>query len=282
METALIRDVGFTGDSNEVPFAAVRRFASYEIPNGTSVDVFGLDLDAHDYAIEAFEDVLSPHERAEVARFDRREQRRRVTISRGALRRILSGYLRTPPAEVPLARDSLGKPYVDLAAPGERHSLHVSCSRSGPYAIFAVTAGQPVGVDIEVANAENFTDQVAEIMLAPLERDYYGALARHARSVWLARAWVAKEAILKGLGCGLEMHPGSIDVAAFVGDAAADPSAWTSRATTFQRWWLSESVWGPSVVAVATRERPASLRFTHLTSPVGGHLIQEGCQLFRA
>ena len=262
----MIRDVGFAGDRNEVPFAAAGRFASGEIPDDESVDVYGLNLDAHDEAIEAFEDVLSPRERVEVARLDRREQRRRVAISRGALRRILAGYLGRPPAEVPLAREPRGKPYVDLAASGERQSLHVSCSRSGPYAIFAVARRQPVGVDIEVANAEHFTDQVAEIMLSPPERNHYAALPRNVRSAWLARAWVAKEAILKGLGCGLEIHPGSINVATpSADDVAADAFAWTSRATAYSSWWLCEWAWGPSVVALATRRRLSSLQFADLT-----------------
>jgi 4'-phosphopantetheinyl transferase len=148
--------------------------------------------------------------------------------------------------------------------------LHVSCSRSGPYAIFAVARGHPVGVDIEVANAETFTDEVAEIILSPPERNYYAALPRNVRSTWLARAWVAKEAILKGLGCGLEIHPGSINVATpFADDVAADTFAWTSRATAFPPWWLSELQWAASVVAVATGERPALLRFAQLTSDHG-------------
>ncbi|MDH3314175.1 MAG: 4'-phosphopantetheinyl transferase superfamily protein [Betaproteobacteria bacterium] len=262
----MIRDVGFVGDRTEVPIAAAGRFASKAIPDGESVDVYGLNLDAHSEAIEAFEAVLSPHERAEVARLDRRQQRRRVAISRGALRRILAGYFERPPAEVPLAREPLGKPYVDLAAFGGRKKLHVSCSRSGPYAIFAVATGQPIGVDIEVANAENFSDQVAEIVLSPEESKHYATLPSNARTAWLARAWVAKEAILKGLGCGLEIHPGSINVAApFADDAVADAFAWTSRATAFPPWWLCESAWGPSVVAFATRRRPSSLRFAELT-----------------
>ena len=270
----MIRDAGFAGDRNDAPFAAAGRFASGGSPDGESVDVYGLDLDAHDEAIEAFEKVLSPRERIEIARFNRREQRRRVTISRGALRRILAAYLGKPPAEVPLAREARGRPCVDLAASGGRRRLHVSCSRSGPYAIFAVATGQPVGVDIEVASAENFPDQVAEIMLSPPERSLYAALPRNARTAWLARAWVAKEAILKGLGCGLEIHPGSIDVAApFAGDAAADVSAWTPRAAPFRPWWLCESRWAGSVVAVATREKPASLRFAQLTSAGSATLL---------
>jgi len=262
----MIRDVGFAVDRKEVPFAAARSFASREIPDDGSVDVYGLNLDAHEAAIESFEDVLSPRERIEVARIGRRQQRRRVTISRGALRRILAGYLGRPPAEVPLAREPRGKPYVDLAASGERQRLHVSCSRSGPYAIFAVATGQPVGVDIEVANAENFPDQVAEIMLSPRERNHYAALPCNARTAWLARAWVAKETILKGLGCGLEIHPVSINVAVpFAGNAVADVFAWTLRATVFLPWWLCEWAWGPRVVALATRRRPSSLQFADLT-----------------
>jgi 4'-phosphopantetheinyl transferase len=237
-----------------------------EVPDGESVDVYRFDLDAHDERMEAFEAVLSPRERVEVARLDRRQQRRRVAISRGALRRILAAYLGRPPAKVPLVRDRRGKPYVDLAASCERQRLHVSCSRSGPYAIFVVATGQAVGVDIEIANAENFPDYVAEIMLSPPERSRFAALPSNARTVWLARAWVAKEAILKGLGCGLQIHPGSINVAApLAGDAAADAFAWTPRATAFPPWWLCESAWGPSVVALATRRRLSSLRFADLT-----------------
>jgi phosphopantetheinyl transferase len=243
-------------------------FMPKEIPDRESadVDVYGLNLDANDEPIEAFEEILSPRERIEIARFVRRRQRRRMAVSRGALRRILAGYLGSSPAEVPLAREPHGKPYVDLAGSRERQRLHVSCSRSGPYAIFAVATGQPVGVDMEVASAENFPDQIAEIMLSPSERNRCAALPRSARTAWLARVWVGKEAILKGLGCGLEIHPGSITVdAPFPGASSADAFAWTSRKTPFLPWWLCESAWGPTVFALATRRRPSSLRFADLT-----------------
>lgn len=261
LETTSIRGVGFAGE--EELDSTAGRFA---IPGNGCIDVYGLNLDSHDQSIDVFEEALSARELAEVARLRQPAQRRRVAISRSTLRRIVAGYVGRPPADVPIARTRLGRPYVDHDRGGERHELHVSCSRSGPYAVFAVATGQRIGIDIEVASARTFPDQIAEIVLSREEHDRYAALDRNVRYGWLARAWVAKEAILKGLGCGLEIHPSSMTVATpFSSNAAASTVQWTSQETPFAPWWLCESTWGLSVVALAVRRRPSSLRFADLT-----------------
>lgn len=254
----------------EVSLAPTEYFAPGRKQEGGSVDIYGAHLDSYLDSVEGFEAVLSAAERREITRLKPSLRRRRVTISRGGLRMILGSCLEASPNDVPLCRDSRGKPQLDvdtLRGRG-RDRLQVSCSRSGAFAIFAVATGRSIGIDIEATTGERFADRVAEFLLSPSELVAYGAVPNDARTMWLARAWVCKEAILKGLGCGLEIDPASMTVGVREWDVTLQVPAWAPpRATSFPSWWLNETMWNRNVIAVATQDVPRSLRFVEVRFP---------------
>lgn len=233
-----------------------------------SVDVYGIHLDSYLDCVESFDAVLSAAECSEIARLKAPLHRRRVTISRGCLRMLVGGCLQTLPSDVPLYRDYRGQPQLDVDRLPGRDRPRVSCSRSGPFAIFAVAAGQSIGIDIEAVTSERFSDRVAPFFLSSLERIVYADIPIHARTLWLARTWVCKEAILKGLGCGLEIDPASMTIGVRQWDLTSHVPAWApQRTASFSSWRLSETMWNRNVIAVATQGVAPSLRFTEVRFP---------------
>ena len=213
-----------------------------------------VDLDAGNGTMEAFETYLSPSERAHVARLVRPEQRRRVSASRGALRAIVAAHLGRPEDQVEITRDARGKPHAGTGAPGVSDCLKISCSRSGGLAAIAVSRRYEIGIDVEVPTEMRFPDSLAEFILSPAERAAYANTAPAMRTIWLARAWVRKEALLKGIGCGLELEPGAINTVAQTDNPRGGRSTWSSyRAGGFPRWRLRDVVWEGSVIGIATQ-----------------------------
>lgn len=226
------------------------------------IGVYGLDLDALGDDAGFFEAVLSPTERVEISRLVQEQQRRRVTVSRGALRMIVGAKLEVPATTVALVRDACGRPRVSIGGSGRMDGPHVSCSRSGRYAVVAVAKQYPLGIDIEVVTDDRFPERIAELILSPSECVGHALMPPGDRTQWLARVWVRKEALLKGMGCGLEIDPRSITAAAWLEDVFHATSPRTChRMSALPPWYLHEFAWGPSVIALATRGADAQLRF---------------------
>jgi len=104
--------------------------------------------------------------------FLREQPAKRWLAARWALRRVLEGYMGRPAAAIELEIAERGKPYLR-----ENEGLEFSLSHSAGLALVAVTAGRPVGVDVELITTRHppaFFDE-----------------------------WVHREARLKCLGVGL-------------------------------------------------------------------------------
>ena len=213
------------------------------------IRLFVLDVDAAAAAGSGLAALLDDAERQDVARLAQPERRRRVGIARGALRAVLGASLGAPADGIPLVRDRLGRPSV-VGVP----DLTVSCSRSDGLAVFALARDATIGVDVEVVTADRFPDAIADVVLAARERRTWDGIAPADRSWWLARAWTAKEAIVKALGCGFDVPPTSVDGAPPAG--ALTRPAWR-RAHGERPWWLYEAAWRGSVITVAAYGRPA-------------------------
>ncbi len=141
---------------------------------------------------------VSEHERAAALRTD--ELRAEFVASRAFLRRLLGRRLGVAPEDVPLGEGPAGKP--ELAAP-RRDRLRFSTSRSGGLALFAVTVGREVGVDIEVLRADGDELAIERRFLAPAEQARLASPAGAERLRAVTRYWARKEAFLKAAGVGL-------------------------------------------------------------------------------
>jgi 4'-phosphopantetheinyl transferase len=248
----------------DLPFSRMEDYVANGRRRAAGIDLYGVNLDAHRHRARMFEAVLSAQERSDIARLRRRRDRCRMTVARGSLRIALSAYLERAPADIPLERDNLGKPWIATAA--DERPLHVSCSRSGSFAVFAIGSVGPLGVDAELFIPERFDDRVGDLVLSVRERAAYASLDAACRAWWLAQAWVCKEAILKAAGCGLRIHPASVEVAALPSSRPPGGRHTWRQSSLGSEWALCTMEWSAGIVAVAVsgRQRPlrsAQLRF---------------------
>jgi len=179
-------------------------------------------------SVDGLEDLLNQDELQRAARIVRACDRIRWARSRGVLRALLGRYLDRNPGELRFVLGPHGKPELrDDVAPAA--DLRFNLSHSGPIALYAVTVGHAVGIDVEVAARR----QIDEVALATrvLGRDQARRLARldldpEARTRELLRAWVTLEAAVKCRGTGLATpSQGSVAAELWTAELDVDPRA---------------------------------------------------------
>ncbi len=143
--------------------------------------------------------LLTDEERQRVDRLIIPTKRVERTISRAFLRAILSRYLNTPPADIPLTKLPDGKPILD----SNTLDLTFNTSHAADLIIVAVTSGQPIGIDIEkIRNPKNMT-RIANQYFAPDEIERLTDTPEPDRPRVFSTIWTRKEAIVKATGHGL-------------------------------------------------------------------------------
>ena len=157
--------------------------------------------------------LLSAEEIQQAERFVRDVDRTRFTLCRGALRSILARYTNRAPTELLFETGSHGKPFLAGPDDGPRTAFPAfNVSHSGQIAVVAVTAGVPVGIDVEQIRAMPDADRLAARYFSPHEHDQYRALGPEMRLSGFFRCWTRKEAFIKARGEGLSLPLGSFDV----------------------------------------------------------------------
>src|SRR6185436_18214306 len=111
------------------------------------VHVWRAWLDPREAQIDRLGQALSPDERSRAGSFVFERDRNRFRVSRGVLRHVLAGYLDAAPAEIAFRYGDLGKP--ELGAIHHKLDVKFNTSHSNNVALFAVTRGRRVGVDVE-------------------------------------------------------------------------------------------------------------------------------------
>jgi 4'-phosphopantetheinyl transferase len=120
--------------------------------------------------------------------------------TRGALRRILGGYLQRDPASLRFESGSRGKPTLAGAARGE---LRFNISHSAEYALLAITSGREVGVDIERVRPVRRMRRITSRLFHPATHSWLEQLNEPERSLAFAAAWTQLEAHVKAMGAGI-------------------------------------------------------------------------------
>jgi 4'-phosphopantetheinyl transferase len=228
------------------------------------IGVRAFRLDAPPEARDAWAATLDADERARAARFVREADRNAYVVAHGVLREVLSSYLGVAPARVRIRRGVHGKPSLE----GTDRAVSFNLAHSGGRAIVAVTRDGPVGVDLECER---------DIEALALARHYFteeetGAIMQRpaeARRAAFFRHWVAKEAVLKGVGTGLLLPLERFEVRfAEAGDRARVISraperigaSWTVRMLPTPAGWHA---------AIATEHAAARLCFAYETAGSG-------------
>ena len=138
----------------------------------------------------------------------------------------------------PARSSSRSKPSASRAsAPGQASgAIAFSFSRTRGLALVGVTAGAPLGVDVEQIRAFDDFEGVARRFFAPGEHRALGRLPPPARLRGFFECWTRKEAVVKALGVGLSVPLDSFEVAFGPGVApeiaridldAPPPGAWS-------------------------------------------------------
>jgi 4'-phosphopantetheinyl transferase len=178
--------------------------------DGCTVTVWRVGLDIGTATAEALRGHLAPDELRRVEGLARSEVGRRWLTSRGALREILGAELGLSPASIRLTSDAHGRPGLDP----EVHStnLDFNLSHSAGLALVATAAGPRVGVDVERLRDRDPL-RVADRYFSPAEVKAVRAAPEAERPAVFLRYWTAKEALAKGLGLGLRIESGQLELA---------------------------------------------------------------------
>lgn len=152
-------------------------------------------LDATGHSLSAEE-----RQRAAAFRFDR--DRLRYCECRLRLRRQLADYIGAAPEKLVIVEGPHGKPALqDL-------SWHFNVSHSGDFYAAAFCRDHAVGIDIETVERQSNLEDLISHVCHPLEAQALSAEADdEARRQLFLCYWTAKEAFLKGIGCGFQVAP---------------------------------------------------------------------------
>jgi 4'-phosphopantetheinyl transferase len=164
--------------------------------------------------------VLSAEERARARRFRSASDRDAYVLRRGMLRTILGRYLSRPSSDVRIGAGPHGKPCVQSGRADQE--LGFNATSSGGLAVVAAAGSRSVGVDVEKIREMADMDQLAALFLSSREFGRFCQTPSTRKLGAFFRLWTAKEALLKGWGCGLLHPPRDIEVPAEIWEEETD------------------------------------------------------------
>lgn len=173
-------------------------------------DLLIVQLDVGPEVVQAAAALLSQAERKRAARFAFDRDRRRFTVARAVLRELLAARLGMQPESVELLDGAFGKP--SLARSFSPEDLLFNVSHCEDVAVYALTHGREIGVDIEVVRDVPDRDGIAARFFSARESETFRGLNESEKTEAFFNCWTRKEAFVKALGAGLGHPLDSFDV----------------------------------------------------------------------
>jgi 4'-phosphopantetheinyl transferase len=206
------------------------------------VHVWRATLDQTSSQIQSFLHTLAADERARAERFYFEKDREHFVVARGVLRAILGGYLSRTPESLSFCYSSHGKPFL------AGNTIRFNMSHSHGVALYAVTRGREVGIDIERIRVDVEVAEIAERFFSRREVAVLRTLPAEVQREAFFNCWTRKEAYIKVRGEGLSLPLDQFDVSLAPGEPAAllDTRPDSSEAA---RWSLQELTHTPGYVA---------------------------------
>ncbi len=141
------------------------------------------------------------------------------------------------PEDISFSYGNYGKPALVSESGADAVRFNISHSRGT--ALYVVTRGREIGVDLELIRDDVEVEQIAERFFSPRE-----IAALHALPVYLRRrafflCWTRKEAYIKAIGEGLSLPLDQFEVSLVPGEPAALVSV-EHCASEVLRWSLQE------------------------------------------
>ncbi len=180
--------------------------------------VWRATLDPSPLQIDSFQRTLARDEQARAERFYFHRDRGRYIAARGVLRAILGRYLNKAPESLSFCYSSHGKPALVPESGGD--AIRFNISHSDGVALYAVTRGPEVGIDLELIRCGLEIEEIAGRFFSRLEIDTLRALPAHLRRCAFFLCWTRKEAYIKARGEGLSLPLDQFDVSLIPGEPA--------------------------------------------------------------
>ncbi|RVU20293.1 4'-phosphopantetheinyl transferase family protein [Methylobacterium oryzihabitans] len=171
---------------------------------------------------------LPPDECARIARYRQPQDRLEREAAHGLLRHLAAPLLGRAPADLVLARDGRGRPFLREAVDLD---LDFNLSHGAGWVAVALARGGRVGIDVEGAARPVDWDALAPHVLHPDELAAFRALPAARRPGHALDLWTLKEACLKASGEGLAVHPPSVRLTPAGAEWHIDRSGLPLRAT---------------------------------------------------
>ncbi len=160
--------------------------------------------------VRDLQQTLTPDELHRAQRFRFRKDRDRFVAARGLLRAILGRYLNAEPARLLFSYGPNGKPYLSKTTNGT--GLSFNLSRRDDLALYAITRGREVGIDLERIRDDLEPEKIAKHFFSPHEIAALQETPAHRRCEMFFTYWTCKEAFIKALGTGLTFPLNQFDV----------------------------------------------------------------------
>jgi 4'-phosphopantetheinyl transferase len=215
------------------------------------VHVWRATLDQPASQIQNFRQKLAADEQARAQRFYFERDREHFIVARGVLRAIVGGYLKRAPEGLSFCYSSHGKPALSGESAGD--AIRFNVSHSHGVALYAVTRGREVGIDVERIRSNLAVAEIAERFFSRREVAMLRALPTEAQREAFFRCWTRKEACLKARGEGLSLPLDQIDVSLAPGKPDAVPGTQPDSSEA-SRWSLQELAPAPGYVAALAVE----------------------------
>jgi len=174
------------------------------------VHVWRAALDVPESQVRRLWDMLTLDERQRAERFFFEKDRTHFVVARGLLRVLLGRYLQQDPPRLRFTYGPHGKPA--LATDPSGVALRFNVSHAHGLALYAITHGREVGVDVERIRPEIAQEKIAERFFSPREVTVLRALPTPLQASAFFACWTRKEAYIKAKGAGLALPLDQFDV----------------------------------------------------------------------
>ena len=225
-------------------------FRPATVERDDAIEIVVAGLAPEPAAVRASASLLSAAERERARRFAFGRDAGRFIVGRGRLRQLLGARLGVRPESVELVYGARGKPAL---ANSGRNSLRFNLSHRDDLAVYALSWGCDVGIDVEAIRPLPDADAVAARFFSRPEHAAYRALDPRDRPLGFFQCWTRKEAFIKALGEGLSHPLDSFDVSLAPGAPAellrVDPVRGDDRG-----WRLASFFPAPGFVAAVVAE----------------------------
>src|SRR5438128_2013028 len=160
------------------------------------VDIWRASLAAHPMYVQRSIKFLSNDEIARANRFYFELDRDNFIVARAFLRIITGYYLRADPCELRFDYGKHGKPLLGNAVKDGRR-LEFNLTHSGGVALYALTFGRQIGIDLEEVHQGFPYEEIARSVFSPAEVESLFSLSPATREKAFFTCWVRKEAFVK-------------------------------------------------------------------------------------